>query len=50
MKAQTFVDADQRRAKRGTAAPTGTHRRISTAERRRAKIANQLPRWNDYAD
>lgn len=50
MKAQAFVDADQRRAKRGTAAPTGTHRRISTAERKRAKIANRLPSWNDYED
>ena len=50
MKAQAFVDADQRRAKRGTAAPTGKHRRISTAERRRATIANRLPKWSDYED
>jgi hypothetical protein len=50
MKAQAFVEADQRRVKRGTARPTGKHRRISTAERRRATIANQLPRWDEYED
>ena len=48
MKAQAFVDADQRRAKRGTAAPTGKHRRILKADRERARIANQLQgSWND---
>jgi molybdenum-dependent DNA-binding transcriptional regulator ModE len=48
MKAQAFVEADQRRAKRGTAAPTGRHRRILKAERERAKLANRinLP-WED---
>jgi len=50
MKAQAFVDHEQRRAKRDTAPPTGKHRRISTAERKRATIANQLPRWSDYED
>ena len=48
MKAQAFVDAEQRRAKRGTARPTGKHRRITKAERERAAIANQLQgSWND---
>ena len=50
MKAQAFVDADQRRAKRGTAAPTGKHRRILKAERERAKLRNGLPSWSDYED
>lgn len=48
MKAQAFVDHEQRRALRGTARPTGKHRRISTAERERAKLANRLEgKWND---
>ena len=50
MKAQAFVDADQRRAKRGTAPATGKHRRILKAERERAKIANRLPSWREYED
>lgn len=50
MKAQAFVDHEQRRVKRDCAPPTGKHRRISTAERERARLANQLPRWTDYED
>lgn len=50
MKAQAFVDHEQRRAKRDTAPPTGKHRHISKAERARAAAANKLPRWDEYED
>ena len=48
MKAQAFVDHEQRRARRDCAPPTGKHRRITKAERERAAKANRLEgNWND---
>ena len=47
MKAQAFVDYEQRRVRRDTAPPTGKHRHISKAERKRARAANRLPSWRD---